>query len=261
MLKTRVVSALIGVPVLLGTSYLGGFYWQTIVLILAGIACWEYLQMMRYKQLHPMTIPAGALMLALLFGRQLGPMQGEVLFLSVIAMVLMLVFSYPSYDHYDLALSFFGACYTGYLFGFALLLSDSSSYLMLWYVMALTWSSDIGGYLFGSLWGHNRMTPLLSPHKTWEGAMGGLFLSVALSMLASQAGLLGGISLAEAILVGTLASGAAQLGDLLESSLKRFFEVKDSGKIIPGHGGVLDRFDSFMLVLPTVYYLLQVYGC
>jgi phosphatidate cytidylyltransferase len=120
----------------------------------------------------------------------------------------------------------------------------------------MTWASDVGGYLFGKLWGKTKLSPQLSPGKTWEGAIGAVLLTVALAICFNSIVRMENFNFFYTVVFAMLASITAQVGDLLESAIKRYFEVKDSGHIIPGHGGVLDRFDSFMLLLPVVYYFL-----
>lgn len=98
------------------------------------------------------------------------------------------------------------------------------------------------------------MAPRLSPNKTWEGATGGLVLCAITGFVFFLIIDIDGVSRAYALLLGGSASIMAQLGDLFISAAKRYFQVKDTGKILPGHGGILDRFDSFLLVVPLVYY-------
>ena len=123
------------------------------------------------------------------------------------------------------------------------------------FTLAGTSASDTGAYAAGRLIGRHRMAPGISPNKTWEGAAGGFIVSVA-AMLA-VGGLLGlGVGLREYAIVAVVVAIVGQAGDLVESSLKRAANVKDSGSIMPGHGGLLDRIDSILFALPAVYYML-----
>jgi phosphatidate cytidylyltransferase len=114
----------------------------------------------------------------------------------------------------------------------------------------LIWSSDTFAYLAGKFFGKHKMMPKISPKKTWEGFVGGVILTVILSFFVEKyfAEMRGNW-----IVVGLLVSVFAPIGDLVESKLKRNFGVKDSGNIIPGHGGILDRLDSFLICVPIVY--------
>lgn len=117
------------------------------------------------------------------------------------------------------------------------------------FVVLLVWASDVGAYLVGRLVGGPRLAPRISPGKTWSGAVGGLASAVAVGLTAAV--ILPGASFAWAALVGALLGLVAQAGDLMESALKRHYGVKDSGHIIPGHGGLLDRLDALLLAAPA----------
>ncbi|MDD4803366.1 MAG: phosphatidate cytidylyltransferase [Syntrophomonas sp.] len=257
MLRTRIITAVISIPLLIGLLYLGGVYWQCFVALLTGIALFEYFAMMRHKGLKPMVLPAYIIAGILLFREQLSSYLPGLFFGSLFLMIVILVFTYPRFRFEDAAFSFFGTFYIGFLFSYALAIAQLDKpfyYLLL--VFILTWASDVGGYLFGKLWGKNKLSPQLSPGKTWEGAWGAVLLTIVLALLFNGLAKIENLNLFSTVLLGILASVTAQVGDLLESAMKRFFAVKDSGHIIPGHGGVLDRFDSFLLLLPVVYYFL-----
>ncbi len=259
MLKNRIITAMVGIPFLIGAAYLGGVYWQVLVGLLTAAALIEYCAMMRGKGFHPFMVSAAFLAFILLFRTQLGSYQAGLFLAGLLLMIIGLVFTYPHRNLHDLALSLFGSVYTGFFFSYALALgrTESAFYLLL-LVFILTWASDVGGYLFGRIWGKHKLAPRLSPGKTVEGSVGAIVLTILAALMYRymsgaeylQAGIL--------LVMAFVFSVAAQLGDLLESAIKRFFEVKDSGRLLPGHGGVLDRFDSFMLVSPVAYYFLVV---
>lgn len=261
MLKTRIITALIGVPFLLGLLYLGGNYWRGLIILMAGMSLLEYTYMMRRQGFKPIVMPACMLTLVLLFRVQLDQYLAG-LFLAVWSlMIVFMVIKYPRFNFSDMAMSFFGAFYCGYLLSYALAVPKlDGTFLYVLLCLLLTWASDVGGYMFGRLWGKHKLAPQLSPGKTREGAIGAVILTIIVAVSFKYIFKLEHLNLFYTVLLGICASGAAQLGDLLESALKRYFGVKDSGNLIPGHGGVLDRFDSLMLVLPAVYYFLVVFG-
>ncbi len=162
-----------------------------------------------------------------------------------------------------------GPVYAGFLLGHGLAIYDlspgvegASSVGRNWllFTLAGTSASDTGAYAVGRLIGRHRMTPTLSPNKTWEGAAGGLIVSVS-AMLAVGAWFELGVEFWQYLVVAVAVAVVAQLGDLFESFLKRRADAKDSGSIMPGHGGLLDRIDSILFALPAVYYLLtMVFG-
>ncbi len=124
------------------------------------------------------------------------------------------------------------------------------------YALLVTWACDTGAYVVGSLWGRRKLWPEVSPGKTWEGSLGGL-LAAVVAGAALAAPLAGGIDAVRGAILGLLAGVAAELGDLAESRLKRRAMVKDSGRLIPGHGGLLDRLDSLLFSVPLFYYGLN----
>ncbi|MGI6452085.1 MAG: phosphatidate cytidylyltransferase [Syntrophomonadaceae bacterium] len=254
MLKTRVITALLGIPLVLAVLYLGGVIWIVFFSLLAALALFEFFAMMKAKNFTPLMLPGFLLLMVILF-YQLQPafLTHAILFIVTI-IVLCFVLLYPRITLADVAISLFGVFYIGFLFHFVIQmgkLPDAFTIVLLAFV--LTWASDTGGYLFGKAWGKHKMVPSLSPGKTWEGALGSVLLSTFISLAFFHFYAVDKYNLAYALLLGIMASVIAQLGDLFMSGIKRFFGVKDSGKIIPGHGGVLDRFDSFILVAPWIF--------
>jgi phosphatidate cytidylyltransferase len=162
----------------------------------------------------------------------------------------------------DLGLTLAGAVYAGGLIGYAPLLAAEaerteagSAFAWLLLVLLGTAACDTGAYFAGSLLGRRKLIPHISPAKTWEGLAGGTLGAVVAALAFS--GLLG-LSMPIAVVLGLVVCAAAVCGDLCESLLKRAAGVKDSGHVIPGHGGVLDRIDSILFVLPAVYWFAQV---
>lgn len=124
----------------------------------------------------------------------------------------------------------------------------------LFVALALAFLSDTGAYAFGRLWGKHKLYPAVSPGKTWEGALGGIVGANVATVGFGSAFLLPELSVGHAVILGVLGSLAGQVGDLFESMLKRSHGVKDSGNLLPGHGGMLDRVDALLFVAPVVYY-------
>jgi phosphatidate cytidylyltransferase len=251
--KARVLTAVIGIPVLLGILYLGGIYWKILFALMGIVAFLEFARMMSNVQLKPLLVTGLLLLVLLLFAPDLYLHLG--IFGILILAVTISILNYPDLTIKDIAISLFGAAYLGFLLSYAIKIADlQHSFLIIVLALVLTWGSDTGAYFAGKLWGRHKMTPNLSPNKTWEGAVGGLVVSTITALIFFLVIDIDGVGLAYALLLGIGASILAQLGDLFISGAKRFFQVKDSGKIIPGHGGVLDRFDSFLLLVPLVYY-------
>ena len=177
----------------------------------------------------------------------------EILALSLIAIASVTLFRFSNELYYDEGKLIFTVIYTALPFGFALGLPWDETQNFTWAVFllfVLIWSSDSFAYFTGRMFGKHKMAPKISPKKTWEGFAGGVFFTLVLGFFIEQKfpELRGNW-----MVVGLLVSVFAPLGDLVESQLKRTFGVKDSGNIIPGHGGVLDRLDSFIITAPVIY--------
>lgn len=179
----------------------------------------------------------------------------EVLALSLVAIAAITLFKFPKELYYDNGKLIFTVIYTALPFGFALGLpkfstEDNTFTLEVFFLFVLIWSSDSFAFFTGKFFGKHKMAPKISPKKTWEGFAGGVILTLVVGFFIERyyPDLRGNW-----IMVGFLVAVFAPFGDLIESQLKRTFGVKDSGNIIPGHGGILDRLDSFILCAPVVY--------
>ena len=181
----------------------------------------------------------------------------EMLSLALIPIAAITLFKFPKELYFENGKLIFTVVYLALPFGFALGLPKFSTLdpektftLDVFMLFVLIWSSDTFAYLTGKFFGKHKMAPKISPKKTWEGFAGGVVLTLVLGFFVEQyfPELRGNW-----MIVGLLVSIFAPLGDLVESQLKRSFAVKDSGNIIPGHGGVLDRLDSFIICAPVVY--------
>ena len=179
----------------------------------------------------------------------------EILGMSLIAIAIVTLFRFPKELYYDSGKLIFIVIYTALPFGFALGLPKFSAVentftLEVFFLFILIWSSDSFAYFTGKFFGKHKMAPKISPKKTWEGFAGGVFFTLILGYFIElyYPDLRGNY-----IIVGLLVSIFGPFGDLVESQLKRNFGVKDSGNVIPGHGGILDRLDSFIICAPVVY--------
>jgi phosphatidate cytidylyltransferase len=179
----------------------------------------------------------------------------EILALSLIIIAVVTLFRFSKELYYDNGKLIFTVIYTALPFGFALGLPkfsaiDNTFSLEVFFLFLLIWSSDTFAYFTGKFLGKHKMAPKISPKKTWEGFAGGMIFTLILGFFIEKIhpDLRGNW-----IMVGFLVSVFAPIGDLVESQLKRTFGVKNSGNIIFGHGGILDRLDSFIICVPVVY--------
>ena len=179
----------------------------------------------------------------------------EILALSLIVIAVITLFKFPKELYFDNGKLIFTVIYTALPFSFALGLPKFSMVeetftLEVFFLFVLIWSSDSFAFFTGKFFGKHKMAPKISPKKTWEGFAGGVFFTLIIGYFIEMKfpDLRGNF-----MIVGFLVSVFAPFGDLVESQLKRNFGVKDSGNIIPGHGGILDRLDSFIICAPVVY--------
>lgn len=259
-LLRRVGTATPGVVLMLAAFYLGGIFFAVIVTGIAVLSFAEYVEMARKMGRDFPAIPFGVtgtviLLSILVFPKwpDLWVLVGAFLFLCVLTTV-----RYPRTGPEDLAFGVTGVFYIFVLYSFFFQVRElPGGFFWLLTVMVLVWVGDTAAYFAGIRVGRRPLAPRLSPKKTWEGALAGVASCV---LLASLIGGLSGVyhPLAGAGL-GLAAGAAAVLGDLFESALKRSADVKDTGRFLPGHGGLLDRFDSALFAVPVSYlYILFV---
>ena len=183
--------------------------------------------------------------------------------LMILAMV-WLITSYPKYTIVDVSLTIFGALYLAMLFPFISLIREMEmGNFLVWLIFISAWGTDTFAYFSGYFLGKNKLAPNLSPKKTIEGAVGGVIGAALLAFVYTwlYSTYYNG-NMMEYIIIIPIITGfssiIAQLGDLSASAIKRIFHVKDFGSILPGHGGILDRFDSVLFTAPFIYMVLYL---
>ena len=228
------------------------------MIFLALVGWYEYVAMMKQKGLHPLTLLGGSLILALsvsawLYGiAHLTPL----VFLALSAVLSLVVLNYTHFVFLDAMYNLLGIIYIGIPFAHFIglrLLPDSMG--MQYFAMAMigTWACDTTAYFGGTRWGRHKLCPPISPAKSVEGALFGFFGCIVATLIT---GYYMEFSWLDSLVCGSLVGVFCQLGDLVESALKRHMGVKDSGRFFPGHVGVLDRVDSLLFSVPAVYYYL-----
>ena len=275
VLLQRLLTASVGVPVLLAAIWLG-VPWLTVLVMAAGVAAvWELYRMIP-TGVGPLPDLLGmAWVIALISGAQAASGRDNFLIISggvVAAGSLVALLWFTAYyriedstgrSSYLLGFAYLvlGPVYVGFLLATALTLREltgegSPDFGRSWLLFALlvTFAADTGAYGTGRAIGKRPMAPIISPNKTWEGSAGGFTSSVGAALILGLLLDLGAPVWQQAV-IGGVVGVVAQWGDLVESKLKRIADVKDSGSIIPGHGGLLDRLDSILLALPAVYFL------
>jgi phosphatidate cytidylyltransferase len=253
--------------------YFGDWILAIVLSVLAALGAWEFFRMARETGATPIE-PAGIALAALLpiavHAEKLGVYTLSLT--AVIAMILVLFASTiwlrgPSGKPLSsVAITSFGILYAGlFSYIYAVRYHDyavgaAAGTALVFLPILLTWSTDVGAYAFGRTFGRKKLIPSVSPGKTVEGALGGLGLTIVICLLYVRFVLMPyaqlGLTIQGAVLFAIIVSVAAQTGDLAESLLKREAGVKDSSRILPGHGGILDRFDSLLFVMPIAFLVL-----
>ncbi len=251
----RTISALIGAPIFLGLIYLGGLYTAFLVAVLTLFALREFMQIgekMGIRTWSKLTTLVTVIWLAsLMIG---GPewMVTVLVFWLLIALG-RLALTYPKTSLYEAGFNILAVLYSVVLLSHLYLLRqlpNGTEWTFL--TIFLVWATDTGAYLIGRQFGSHLLAPQVSPKKTVEGSLGGLLFSVVVALVFSSTA--GGGTWIIYIFLAIIIGISSQVGDLFESALKRSAGVKDSGRLIPGHGGILDRFDSLIFALPLMYY-------
>jgi phosphatidate cytidylyltransferase len=262
---------------------MGGFWLHPVSFLITGLILsagtqYEYYKLIRSSGIKPRVVPGmiagiSAYLLSSLAASGMIPLKSILWILPVIILIMISELYRPQERPFDsLAHTFFPLIYTVIPFsmfpfsafshtGLSSLLSHGELVFSPGIVIGfflLIWSNDTGAYLAGVSFGRHKLMKSISPKKTWEGFIGGILLAIIIAWLLS--GWLGVISRAGWVVIALIISVAGTYGDLVESMLKRSAGVKDSGTILPGHGGFLDRFDSTIITFPLVYLFIALFG-
>jgi phosphatidate cytidylyltransferase len=249
-LTLRVASAAVLAPVTLAITYLGGWTFYALCAIAAGGILWEWVSLASHRA-DPRALAPGWLgffiaLVMLGLGRPAAPWIA-VAVAAIVAGVVVAMRPRPADERFAPLWAAGGVCYAGILLiATALLRSDPQWGLTaVFFLLANVWATDILAYFCGRAVGGPLLWPRISPKKTWSGAVGGLAGGIAVSIAVAYASGVGRLGIVG--VVACVLSVLAQAGDLLESSVKRRFGAKDASHLIPGHGGLMDRLDGFLV--------------
>ncbi len=263
MLKHRVITAIVGVPIIVFAIWFGA-PWFTVLIAAAALAgTYEFYCMARFDRREPLFYLGLLSTLALVLSPHYAHRDPGVLPMVVTTALLVsltLLLRRPSRENSfrNWAWMIAGALYVGWMLSYWVSLrgmDDGRSWV---YIAMLTvFANDTGAFFVGRALGRHKLAPAISPAKTWEGALGGLICAILGAVVtAAILSLISAFTFSywQIIALGTIVGLFAQLGDLVESLLKRNTGAKESGRLLPGHGGILDRFDSIIFVGAVVYY-------
>jgi len=251
-LGIRFFSGLLGVVLLIFIVNKGGILLSVSLFLISIVGLCEFYNAMNKIQLKPIKLLGYFVStLFFIFSLQNINQLGFILTISIILSLLMLLFI-KNIDLPSISTTLLGIYYIPFLL-FHIKLLEGTKYI--WLIFIIAFGTDTCAYFAGNLFGKRKLSPEISPNKTVEGFIGGIIGSVALTTIYS---LLANIGFSwRIILLTILTSIVSQIGDLIASKIKRITGIKDYGNLIPGHGGILDRFDSIILTAPVVYYSIE----
>lgn len=270
IVNKRTISSLILTFIIITILVINNSILNTIIVVLLSIlGIYEYNKAFKHAGYHPIEWVGYLSSLSIFFIDANIDADTKIVLIKVLLPILViLMFVYIILKNLkvniiDLAITFLSVAYIPLLFSFIkLIISMEHGRILLIYVLLGAFMSDVMAFLVGSKFGKKKLCPKISPKKTVEGALAGI-IGVIISYIAlciiSNAYFNTDFNVIYISILGIVASIGGQFGDLAESSIKRFCDIKDSGNLIPGHGGILDRFDSIMFVAPIIYIFFKVY--
>lgn len=261
-ISIRTLTTVIILPIILLIIHLGGKLYYGTIILLAILVFIELRHIVKHHDYQPSLILGLILTAFFLFQEKIFELYPPCDVRAIFTLIFLLIIS----EHFllkpkkssiiNIALTIFMAIYTGHFLSYFIgFLNLANGKILLIFSLFCTWISDIVAYLIGVRFGKNHPYPYLSPNKTMEGTIAGFF-GGGICALAFYSKL--PLNIYILFILGIVSAISGQIGDLFESLIKRNFGVKDSGTIIPGHGGVLDVIDSILFSIPTLYYIFKI---
>ncbi|WP_339363470.1 phosphatidate cytidylyltransferase [Vallitalea maricola] len=266
-MKTRIVSSIIALPILLIPLIFGGKILILVLFLVSLLGLYEFYRAYKIDCLGLKLfgyIASLIYYLLLIFDR--GEYFGEFYGIFFLILLISYVFVYPKYNLKDIMTIFIGFFYVVYLLSYILLVRSNEAYgsWLIWLIFIVAFGSDTVAYFVGVNFGKHRLAEKLSPKKSVEGSIGGIIGAMIFSViygiiLLNIGELTDPVKLIPFIFIGGIGSVLSQIGDLAASAMKRQNNIKDFGTIMPGHGGILDRLDSIIFTAPFVYYIMKFF--
>ena len=259
MFKTRLISGIVLVIIALATIISGSWILFFTLLAVSLIGMRELYKVMKVSDEHVTVLELvgylGAVLYYIAMKADFGNYGTMAIIISMILILFVYVFGYPKYHAEQVMAAFFGVVYVAVMLSFIYLTrSLPDGKFLVWLIFLCSWGCDTCAYCVGMLIGKHKMAPVLSPKKSIEGAVGGVAGAALLGVIyaAATQG-----KMAEYALICAVGALISMVGDLAASAIKRNQNIKDYGKLIPSHGGILDRFDSVIITAPVIYYLAK----
>ncbi len=259
----RIISAMVGIPLLLFFIIVGGLPLKIVTLIVSLIGMFELYRAVsgRLKLVHLVGFLLEIIYFIITFVENVYLSSNIFIYIAVLLIMMILVVFHRTNNINDGAITIFGFFYIGVMLSLICRIRDFST-MFAWLPFIFAFASDTGAYFVGSVLGKHKFTPELSPHKSVEGAIGGIITTAVISaiyaVICCKYFFLDIKFIPLFAAAGAVGSVFGQFGDLAASAIKRYTGIKDYGNIMPGHGGVLDRFDSVLFTLPLVYIVMLI---
>lgn len=255
----RIISSLALMPFLLVILLTKGVWLYLGTLVVSLVGQYEFYRAFNHSKFKPITM-LGYVATVIYFGGLYFNVTPVIMSMMIVLFVLSMLVTFLFNQQSTLeqvAVTLLGFFYVPFLLSHITMISHIDTHGFMWLIFIIAWGTDTFAYFVGKLFGRNKLIEEISPNKTVEGAIGGVVGSTALTVAFAEI-FIPGFTM-YAIVLGIIGGIISQLGDLIASRMKRYTGVKDFGKIIPGHGGVLDRFDSILMTAPLVFYFLSLY--
>lgn len=268
-LTKRIIVAFFGIPLLIGGAFLGGWFYFILISIVSTVSQWEFYKIQEKKNIHPQGLTGIFIGLFLLFGIETGYwfITGAFMILSLMVVLAKEMFRQHENVSANIGVTLLGIFYIPFFLGTLLYMRTQmdelvptvsyAGFKLIVVIFISIWICDTFAYSFGRMLGKHKLFKKVSPNKTWEGAIAGVTGSVLVLFLVKMLAILP-ISWPFTLLAGLIIGVVGQTGDLVESWFKRDAGVKDSSSLLPGHGGMLDRFDSIIFVSPAIFLLINL---
>jgi phosphatidate cytidylyltransferase len=269
-LAKRIIVAIFGIPLLIGSAFLGGWYFFSILAIVSITAQWEFYKIQEKKNIHPQNIIGILIGLLILLGIETGHWFITGGFMMMAIMIVLATEMFRQYENVsvNIGVTLLGIFYIPTFLGTLLFMRTQFDQLMpsvsnagfklVLVIFIGIWVCDTFAYGFGRMLGRHKLFEKVSPNKTWEGALAGVAGSI-ITLIVVKLFLLPVLSWPFALSIGIIIGVIGQIGDLVESWFKRDAGVKDSSSLLPGHGGMLDRFDSIIFVSPALFIVINIF--
>lgn len=257
MLKTRTISAIIGLPLLFYVIIKGDIFLKLALIILSILGLNEFYNCTKNINVNPIKF-IGFFSVPLIYILKVYIKEElDVIVLLAIIILLLPLFN-RKYNIKDCAVTLTGIIYVSIFFLYIYRIRELDyGYYIVWFVFIISWMTDTFAYFIGKHMGKHKLIPSISPNKTVEGSIGGIIGAVLGNIIYTLIFPDLKLNIYFVIFLGIIGSITAQIGDLVASAIKRNCNIKDYGNVIPGHGGILDRFDSILYVSPLIYFLFK----